>query len=88
MKQALAITIAAVPKLIGNGDDPYNNLYWGAQYGVKTYFKKSSDWRPSPIRNTRRQGLRPQRTSLSPDGNPHKISLIRRQFALTLLLGV
>lgn len=36
--------IVPVPKLIGNGQDPYNNLYWGALYGVKTHFKKSADW--------------------------------------------
>lgn len=37
--------IVPVPEKIGNGKDPFNNLYWGAGYGVKTYFdKKSSDW--------------------------------------------
>ena len=37
--------IVPVPAKIGNGDDPKNNLYWGAMYGVKTYFKKSRDWK-------------------------------------------
>lgn len=37
--------IVPVPKLIGNGQDPFNNLYWGAGYGIKTYFdKKSNNW--------------------------------------------
>ncbi|MCI4670357.1 MAG: hypothetical protein MRZ79_19625 [Bacteroidia bacterium] len=36
--------IAPVPARIGNGQDPRNNLYWGCAYGIKTYFKKSSDW--------------------------------------------
>ncbi len=37
--------IAPVPAILGNGDDARNNLYWGAAYGVKTYFKnKSPDW--------------------------------------------
>jgi hypothetical protein len=37
--------IVPVPEKIGNGKDPFNNLYWGAGYGVKTYFdKKSGDW--------------------------------------------
>lgn len=36
--------IVPVPKLIGNGQDPFNNLYWGCGYGIKTYFKKSSEW--------------------------------------------
>ncbi len=37
--------IVPVPKAIGNGQDPDNNLYWGCGYGVRTYFKKSSEWR-------------------------------------------
>lgn len=38
--------IAPVPKILGNGNDPRNNLYWGAAYGLKTYFKKQSkDWK-------------------------------------------
>ena len=28
--------IVPVPRAIGNGKDPRNNLYWGADYGVKT----------------------------------------------------
>jgi hypothetical protein len=37
--------IVPVPATIGNGQDPRNNLYWGAGYGVKTYFSKSADWK-------------------------------------------
>ena len=37
--------IVPVPPRIGNGDDPANNLYWGAGYGVKTFFKRSNDWK-------------------------------------------
>jgi hypothetical protein len=36
--------IVPVPKMIGDGQDPKNNLYWGASYGIKTYFKRSSEW--------------------------------------------
>lgn len=36
--------IVPVPKKIGNGNDPANNLYWGAGYGVKSFFNKSEDW--------------------------------------------
>ena len=37
--------IAVQPKL-GNGKDPRNNLYCGAAYGVKSYFKYlTNDWR-------------------------------------------
>ncbi|MEO8150985.1 MAG: hypothetical protein ABI723_25350 [Bacteroidia bacterium] len=36
--------IVPVPAKIGNGQDLVNNLYWGCAYGVKSYFKKQSDW--------------------------------------------
>lgn len=37
--------IVPVPKKIGNGQDPANNLYWGCGYGVKTFLKKQTDWK-------------------------------------------
>lgn len=36
--------IVPVPKHLGDGEDPKRNLYWGAAYGVKTYFSKSKSW--------------------------------------------
>ena len=36
--------IVPVPKSLGNGQDAKNNLYWGAGYGVKTFFKNSKEW--------------------------------------------
>lgn len=36
--------IVPVPKALGNGDDADRNLYWGAAFGVRTFFKKSPDW--------------------------------------------
>lgn len=36
--------IVPVPKSIGNGQNPKTNLYWGAAFGIKTFFKKSSQW--------------------------------------------
>ncbi|MBN2711891.1 MAG: hypothetical protein JXR97_05565 [Planctomycetes bacterium] len=36
--------IVPVPAKLGNGQDPANNLYWGALYGVKTFFTKSPEW--------------------------------------------
>jgi hypothetical protein len=36
--------IVPVPSKIGNGQDPFNNLYWGAGYGIKTHFKRSKEW--------------------------------------------
>ena len=44
--------IVPVPAQLGNGDDPAGNLYWGARYGLKTFFSRSADWklvgRPAP----------------------------------------
>ena len=37
--------IVPVPERIGNGKDFNNNLYWGAGYGVRNFFKvKTKDW--------------------------------------------
>jgi hypothetical protein len=37
--------IVPVPASLGNGQDPKSNLYWGAAYGIRSYFKnKTSDW--------------------------------------------
>ncbi|GAA4107146.1 hypothetical protein GCM10022393_02180 [Aquimarina addita] len=37
--------IVPVPAKLGNGQDPFHNLYWGAGYGVKNFFKvKTKDW--------------------------------------------
>lgn len=36
--------IVPVPAFLGNGEDPQKNLYWGAAFGVKTFFEKSADW--------------------------------------------
>lgn len=37
--------IVPVPKKIGNGQDPDNNLYWGCGFGIRAYFKKSKEWK-------------------------------------------
>jgi len=37
--------IVPVPKAIGNGQNHNTNLYWGALYGIRTYFRKSSEWK-------------------------------------------
>lgn len=36
--------IIPVPAVLGNGSDPQRNLYWGAAYGVKTFFKAGKEW--------------------------------------------
>lgn len=37
--------IVPVPARIGNGDDLIDNLYWGADLGVKSYFRRLKDWK-------------------------------------------
>ena len=37
--------IVPVSKILGNGLDLRNNLYWGALYGVKTHLKRSKNWK-------------------------------------------
>lgn len=37
--------IVPVPKKIGNGQDPTNNLYWGAAYGVRSYMINKAGYR-------------------------------------------
>jgi hypothetical protein len=37
--------IVPVPAALGNGDDPGRNLYWGAAFGVRTFFRRSSEWK-------------------------------------------
>ena|SRR5882762_6247381 len=36
--------IVPVPVALGNGNDPARNLYWGAAFGLKSFFKASRDW--------------------------------------------
>jgi len=36
--------IVPVPKTLGNGQDKDRNLYWGAAYGVRTWFDRSKEW--------------------------------------------
>lgn len=37
--------IVPVPASLGNGQRAASNLYWGALYGLKSYFKRSKEWR-------------------------------------------
>jgi hypothetical protein len=37
--------IEPVPAAIGNGQNPNTNLYWGCDYGVRAFFKKSKEWK-------------------------------------------
>lgn len=43
--------IVKVPAKIGNGQDPANNLYWGAMYGVKTFMSRQPDFKRLKVVN-------------------------------------
>lgn len=36
--------IVPIKESLGRGDDPKGNLYWGALYGMKTYFNRHADY--------------------------------------------
>lgn len=36
--------IVPVSPSLGNGDNPQTNLYWGAAFGIKTFFNKNRSW--------------------------------------------
>ena len=36
--------IVPVSASLGNGDNPATNLYWGAAFGIRTFFSRSKDW--------------------------------------------
>src|SRR5687767_1581214 len=36
--------IVPVSATLGNGDNAATNLYWGAAFGIKTFFNKNKDW--------------------------------------------
>ena len=37
--------IVPVPAAIGNGQKPDTNLYWGCSEGIRSFFKKSKEWK-------------------------------------------
>lgn len=37
--------IIPVPEILGNGQDPDRNLYWGSAFGIRTFFRKSKEWK-------------------------------------------
>jgi hypothetical protein len=41
--------IVPVAPSLGNGDDPARNLYWGAAFGVDTFFRKNKSWLPVTV---------------------------------------
>lgn len=49
--------IVPVPRTLGNGQDPDRNLYWGARYGVRTYFRRAAGWKAASCAQPSRPGV-------------------------------
>ncbi|QQS41059.1 MAG: hypothetical protein IPM63_17100 [Acidobacteriota bacterium] len=49
--------IVPVSASLGNGEDPDRNLYWGAAFGVRTYFDKSASWKLVERRSAPKNGV-------------------------------
>jgi hypothetical protein len=45
--------IVPVPATLGNGQDKDRNLYWGAAYGVRTWFDRSKAWERQKVQVTK-----------------------------------
>jgi hypothetical protein len=67
--------IVPVPKAIGNGQDPRSNLYWGAGYGVRSYFSRSARY---SIRQLSYSGRVLDRIVLTKElrGSGHSVKLV------------
>ncbi len=40
--------IVPIKPSLGNGQNPSQNLYWGALYGIKTHFRRTENWSVNP----------------------------------------
>ncbi len=49
--------IVPIRAALGNGQDPANNLYWGAMYGVKTFLRRSGQWETIQAPGARPDGV-------------------------------
>ncbi|MBD3257230.1 hypothetical protein GF377_02265 [candidate division GN15 bacterium] len=49
--------IVPVAEHLGNGQSPRTNLYWGALYGVRTFFSRSDDWTLALIKEDPRSAV-------------------------------
>lgn len=47
--------IHPVPRSLGNGQKPESNLYWGAVYGIKSFFKyRAKEWKLVRIKQSKK----------------------------------
>lgn len=67
--------IVPVPRAIGNGQNPRSNLYWGAGYGVRSYFSRKAGY---SLRQLTFSGQVLDRIALTKDfqGSGHPVKLV------------
>lgn len=65
--------IVPVSASLGNGDNASTNLYWGAAFGIRTFFSKNRDWQLTQSRPT--QARRFWSDAFSNTGAVHFLSL-------------
>ncbi|MCU0242048.1 MAG: hypothetical protein MUF51_06460, partial [Vicinamibacteria bacterium] len=61
--------IVPVPRHLGNGQDPKDNLYWGARYGLRTYMTRDAGWRIVPYSGARPSGVIERIVLSAPESN-------------------
>lgn len=49
--------IVPVSASLGNGDNAATNLYWGAAFGIRTFFSKSKDWQLISVKTNPSAGI-------------------------------
>ena len=49
--------IVPVSASLGDGDNPKTNLYWGAAFGIRTFFAKNRDWELISVTSGPRAGI-------------------------------
>jgi len=71
--------IVPVPASLGDGDAPQSNLYWGAMYGVRSYFRRQPGWQSvalAPARDSRVLDRVLFKRDLTRDGKSTQVLLV------------
>ena len=68
--------IVPVPAKLGNGQDPKNNLYWGAMYGADAFFARSPHWKRVAVEGAPRRGEILARTAFVATVGKKKVTVV------------
>lgn len=67
--------IVPVPRTLGNGQDAGSNLYWGARFGLREYFRRAPGWRKVGIGQSSRSGVL-ERVAFRSTVGPAELTLV------------